>query len=99
MRGEERQQRSMLMVLNLEQRVLPKDHPLRRIKQLAETVPGAVRKFRPDVQRDRQAVAVPIRRAFGARLGSLGRVGVWSSRLLFSKSGSDAPESVRKARF
>src|SRR6202047_5528090 len=37
MRGEERQQRSMLMVLNLEQRV-PQDHPLRRIKQLAETV-------------------------------------------------------------
>ena len=37
MRGEERQQRSMLMVLNLEQRV-PTDHPLRRIKQLAETV-------------------------------------------------------------
>jgi transposase len=27
----------MLMVLNLEQRV-PQDHPLRRIKQLAETV-------------------------------------------------------------
>src|SRR5713226_7527382 len=37
MRGEERQQRSMLMVLNLEQRV-PQEHPLRRIKQLAETV-------------------------------------------------------------
>src|ERR1700694_5577304 len=37
MRGEERQQRSMLMVLNVEQRV-PQDHPLRRIKQLAETV-------------------------------------------------------------
>ena len=37
MRGEERQQRSMLMVLNLEQRV-PRDHPLRRIMQLAETV-------------------------------------------------------------
>lgn len=37
MRGEERQQRSMLMVLNLEQRI-PKEHPLRRIKQLAETV-------------------------------------------------------------
>src|SRR6202163_1188764 len=37
MRGEERQQRAMLMVLNLEQRV-PQDHPLRRIKQLAETV-------------------------------------------------------------
>src|ERR1700720_2327569 len=37
MRGEERQQRSMLMVLNLEQQ-LPQEHPLRRIKQLAETV-------------------------------------------------------------
>src|SRR5229473_4094406 len=37
MRGEERQQRPMLMVLDLEQRV-PKEHPLRRIKQLAETV-------------------------------------------------------------
>ena len=37
MRGEERQQRSMLMVLNLEQRV-PKEHPLRRIKQLSEAV-------------------------------------------------------------
>src|ERR1700692_4147084 len=37
MRGEERQQRSMLMVLNLEQRV-PQEHPLRRIKQLAEMV-------------------------------------------------------------
>jgi len=31
MRGEERQQRSMLMELNLEQRV-PKDHPLRRVR-------------------------------------------------------------------
>src|ERR1700693_85981 len=37
MRGEERQQRPMLMVLNLEHRV-PQEHPLRRIKQLAETV-------------------------------------------------------------
>jgi transposase len=37
MRGEERQQRSMLMVLDLEQRV-PKQHPLRRIKELSETV-------------------------------------------------------------
>jgi len=37
MRGEERQQRSMLMVLNLEQRI-PREHSLRRIKQLAETV-------------------------------------------------------------
>src|SRR3984893_3425080 len=37
MRGEERQQRSMLMVLNLEQRV-PQEHPVRRIKQLAGMV-------------------------------------------------------------
>src|SRR5260370_13132004 len=37
MRGEERQQRTMLMVLNLEQRVR-QDQRLRRIKQLAETV-------------------------------------------------------------
>jgi transposase len=35
MRGEERRQRSMLIVVNLEQRI-PRDHPLRRIKQLAE---------------------------------------------------------------
>lgn len=37
MRGEERRQRSMLIVIDLEQRV-PKEHPLRRIKQLAEAV-------------------------------------------------------------
>ncbi len=35
MRGEERRQRAMLMVIDPEQRV-PKEHPLRRIKQLAE---------------------------------------------------------------
>jgi transposase len=35
MRGEERRQRTMLMVIDPEQRV-PKEHPLRRIKQLAE---------------------------------------------------------------
>jgi hypothetical protein len=35
MGGEERRQRSMLIVVNLEQRI-PRDHPLRRIKQLAE---------------------------------------------------------------
>jgi transposase len=35
MRGEERQQRSMLLVVNLEERI-PREHPLRRIKQLAE---------------------------------------------------------------
>ena len=37
MRGEERRQRSMLMVMNVEERV-PREHPLRRVKQLAETV-------------------------------------------------------------
>lgn len=37
MRGEERRQRSMLMVKNMEQRVA-KEHPLRRIKQLADAV-------------------------------------------------------------
>lgn len=35
MRGEERRQRSMLMVVNLEERI-PKEHPLRRIKQMAD---------------------------------------------------------------
>jgi transposase len=37
MRGEGRRQRSMLMVIDLQQRV-PKEHPLRRIKQLTEAV-------------------------------------------------------------
>ena len=35
MRGEERRQRAMLMVIDAEKRV-PKEHPLRRIRQLAE---------------------------------------------------------------
>jgi hypothetical protein len=35
MRGEERRQRAMLVVIDPEKRVA-KDHPLRRIKQLAE---------------------------------------------------------------
>ena len=35
MRGEERRQRSMLLVINLAERV-PEEHPLRRIKQLAD---------------------------------------------------------------
>jgi hypothetical protein len=38
MRGEERQQRSMLMVLNLEQRVA-KDHPLRRVSNRVNLPP------------------------------------------------------------
>src|SRR5215472_7916473 len=35
MRGEERRQRSMLLVVNLEERI-PREHPLRRIKQMAD---------------------------------------------------------------
>jgi len=35
MRGEERRQRAMLMVIDPEKRV-PEDHPIRRVKQLAE---------------------------------------------------------------
>src|SRR6202045_724817 len=35
MRGEERRQRSMLLVINLEERI-PKQHPLTRIKQMAD---------------------------------------------------------------
>ena len=37
MRGEERQQRSMLMVMDVEQRIA-QEHPLRRIKQITERV-------------------------------------------------------------
>src|SRR5579872_147161 len=35
MRGEERRQRSMLLVINLAERI-PQEHPLRRIKQLTD---------------------------------------------------------------
>src|SRR5467141_2474356 len=55
MRGEERQQRTMLMVLNLEQRI-PQDHPLRRIKQLAETV---LRELSPSFDRMYSATGRP----------------------------------------
>src|SRR5467141_5060301 len=55
MRGEERRQRSMLMVLNLEQRI-PNDHPLRRIKQLAETV---LRELSPSFDRMYSATGRP----------------------------------------
>ena len=37
MRGEERQQRSMLMVMDVEQRI-PQEHPLRRVKQVTDRV-------------------------------------------------------------
>jgi transposase len=43
MRGEEQRQRAMLVVIDPEQRV-PKEHPLRRIKQLAE---GALKQLSP----------------------------------------------------
>ena len=43
MRGEERRQRSMLLVINLAERI-PQDHPLRRIKQLAD---AAVKELSP----------------------------------------------------
>jgi transposase len=55
MRGEERQQRTMLMVFNLEQRI-PQDHPLRRIKQLAETV---LRELSPSFDRMYSATGRP----------------------------------------
>src|SRR6266446_608839 len=55
MRGEEWQQRSMLMVFNLEQRI-PQDHPLRRIKQLAETV---LRELSPSFDRMYSATGRP----------------------------------------
>jgi len=43
MRGEERRQRPILMVLNMEERIA-KEHPLRRIKQLAD---AALRELSP----------------------------------------------------
>jgi len=55
MRGEERQQRTMLMVFDLEQRI-PQDHPLRRIKQLAETV---LRELSPSFDRMYSATGRP----------------------------------------
>jgi hypothetical protein len=43
MRGEERRQRAMLMVIDPEKRV-PREHPLRRIKQLAD---AAIKQLSP----------------------------------------------------
>ena len=48
MRGEERRQRAMLVVFDAERRV-PKEHPLRRIKQLAEAALVKVRRVRSDL--------------------------------------------------
>ena len=54
MRGEERRQRSMLMVVDLEQRV-PKGHPLRRGLAIGgKGAQGAVSDIGPDVQRGRK---------------------------------------------
>ena len=41
MRREERRQRAMLILIDPKKRV-PKDHPIRRIKQLAEGALGAM---------------------------------------------------------
>ena len=50
MRGEERRQRAMLVVIDPEKRVA-KDHPLRRIKQLAHEALAPTRAgVRSDVQ-------------------------------------------------
>jgi hypothetical protein len=43
MQGEERRQRSMLMVINVEERV-PQEHPLTRVKQLAEAISRSCRR-------------------------------------------------------
>jgi len=55
MRGEERGQRAMLMVIDPEQRV-PKDHPIRRIKELAE---AALKTLSPLFDRIYSAVGRP----------------------------------------
>jgi len=55
MRGEERRQRAMLVVINPEQRV-PKSHPLRRIKQLAD---AALKELSPVFEQMYSAVGRP----------------------------------------
>jgi transposase len=55
MRGEERRQRAMLMVVNLEQRVA-QGHPLRRIKQVTEAV---LKRLSPRFERMYSAVGRP----------------------------------------
>jgi len=55
MRGEGRRQRSMLIVMDLEQRV-PKEHPLRRIKQLAQAV---LKELSPSFDRMYSAIGRP----------------------------------------
>ena len=55
MRGEERRQRAMLVVFDAEQRV-PKEHPLRRIKQLAD---AALKELAPLFEQMYSAVGRP----------------------------------------
>ena len=55
MRGEQRRQRAILMVVNLEERVA-REHPLRRIKPLAETV---LKQLSPRLERMYSAVGRP----------------------------------------
>jgi transposase len=55
MRGEERRQRVMLVVFDAEQRV-PKEHPLRRIKQLAD---AALKELSPLFDQMHRAVGRP----------------------------------------
>lgn len=55
MRGEERRQRAMLMVLNVEERIGP-GHPLRRIKPLADAV---LRELSPTFNRMYSTVGRP----------------------------------------
>jgi transposase len=55
MRGEQRRQRTMLMVVNLEERIAP-EHPLRRIKPLAEMV---LKQLSPYLDRMYSAVGRP----------------------------------------
>ncbi len=65
MRGEERRQRPMLMVVNAEQRV-PKEHPLGRSRRLAGAVP---RELSPLFDRTYRVVGTAVdsaRAAFGS---------------------------------
>ena len=55
MRGEERRQRAMLVVFDAEQRVA-KEHPLRRIKQLAD---AALKELSPLFEQMYSAVGRP----------------------------------------
>src|SRR2546430_5031271 len=55
MRGEERRQRAMLVVIDAEQRV-PKEHPLRRIKRLAD---AALTELSPQFDQMYSAVGRP----------------------------------------